>query len=140
MRLGAAVALIATAALVFAASAGAAQIEVTAEVQRSIVRSLPPAGRSGNEETSVLVVRDRSSRAIGELRLGCRWVTNWLRLCTGRLTLPLGIITVVGASRTRYVGTMEVVGGSGRYRGARGKMMFALVGSDKYVLSINYTR
>ena len=140
MSIGAAVALTMTVAAVLAANANAAQIEVTAQVQIANVRHLPPAGRSGNEETTVMVVRDRRTRAIGELRIGCRWVTAELRLCTGRLTLPLGVLSVVGASRTRYVGKMTIAGGSGRYRGARGQMLFVLVGRARYVLSINYTR
>jgi hypothetical protein len=126
------------AALVSVPSAFAAQIEVTARAQRTSVVSLPPAGRTGDAESSHLIVRDRYGQAIGDMLIDCRWVTHGLRLCVGQLSLPLGAIAVVGASRTRFLGQLAVVGGTGRYVGADGTLLFKQTGTGRYVLSINY--
>lgn len=126
------------AALVLAAGAQAAQIEVTARVQHTAVAALPPIGRAGDAESSHWVVRDRYGKAIGDMLIDCRWVTSGLRLCVGQLSLPLGAIAVLGASRTRFLGQLSVVGGTGRYVGADGTLLFKQTGTGRYVLSINY--
>jgi hypothetical protein len=52
--------------------------------------------------------------------------------------MPLGNIAVLGASRTALLGQFSVVGGTGRYVGAAGAMMFHATGRNRYVLSIDY--
>lgn len=133
----------AVAALLFsqgAAAVSAAQIEITARSQHTTVAVLPPAGRAGDAESSHWIVWDRYARPIGEMLIDCRWVTSGLRLCVGQLSLPLGAIAVLGASRTRFLGQLSVVGGTGRYVGADGTLLFKATGTGRYVLSINYER
>lgn len=125
-------------ALVASGSVLAAQIEVTARAQRTTVAVLPPHGREGDAESSHWIVRDRYGKAIGDMLIDCRWVTSGLRLCVGQLSLPLGAIAVLGASRTRFLGQLAVVGGTGRYVGADGTLLFKATGTGRYVLSINY--
>lgn len=140
MRNRAAVALIATvtAAGVIAAHANAAEIEVTAVTQHTNVAKLPPAGRGGDAVSSRWIVRDRHGATIGDMLTDCRWVTVNLRLCVGQLSLPLGAIAVIGASRTRFIGQLAVVGGTGRYVGANGALLFHEIGAGRYVLSVTY--
>lgn len=140
MTTWAAVALITGILGVFAASASAAQIEVVANTHSNTTVALPPAGRAGNAEASQWVIRDRHGRAIGDMLLDCRWITSGLRLCVGQMSLPLGVIAVLGASRTRFVGQMSVVGGTGRYVGAVGTLLFKQIGVTRYVLSVDYER
>lgn len=132
--------LIAAVLAVGATPASAARIEVTAAVQHVNRAALPPAGRAGDAESAQWIVRDRYGKAIGDMLIECRWVTAGLRLCVGQLALPLGAIAVVGASRTRFVGQLAVVGGTGRYVGANGAMLFRATGENRYVLSLNYER
>ena len=121
-----------------ASPAAADRIEVTARVLHVNIAELAPRGRAGNAESSHWVVRDRHGRAIGDLVNECRWVTSGLRLCVGQLSLPYGAIAVVGASRTRFIGQLAVVGGTGRYVGASGTMLFRAIGPGAFVLSIVY--
>ena len=65
-------------------------------------------------------------------------MTADLRLCTGQLAMPLGSLAVLGSSRTRFLGQLAVVGGSGRYVGANGTLLFNATNNSRYVLSINY--
>lgn len=118
--------------------ADAARIEVTARLQHASVRSLAPAGRSGDVYTSHWIIRDRLGDAIGDMLLDCRWITPGLRLCVGQVSMPLGAIAVLGASRTALLGQFSVVGGTGRYVGADGTLLFNATGRNRYVLSINY--
>jgi hypothetical protein len=122
------------------AVASADTIEVTARVNHVNVAFLPPVGRAGNAESSLWVVRERNGNAIGDMLTDCRWVTAGLRLCVGQLSLPLGTIAVIGASRTRFIGQLAVVGGTGRYVGAAGTLMFTATGPGRYVLSVNYRK
>lgn len=127
-------------ALVLPASAGAAQIEVTAQVVATNTAPLPPAGRAGDAISQRWIVRDRHGDVIGDMLIDCRWITAGLRLCIGQLSLPLGVIAVLGASRTRFIGQMAVVGGTGRYVGANGALTFNEIGAGRYVLSITYRK
>ena len=126
--------------LALPASANAARIEVTAQVQQLNEVPLPPRGRGGDAESALWIVRDRYGQAIGDMLIDCRCVTAGLRLCVGQLALPLGTIAVVGASRTRFLGQLAVVGGTGRYVGADGTMLFKQTGTGRYVLSVNYDK
>lgn len=123
-----------------AVPASAAQIEVTAHVVQSNEAPLPPAGRAGDALSQRWLIRDRHAAVIGDMLLDCRWITSGLRLCIGQLSLPLGVIAVLGASRTRFLGQMAVVGGTGRYVGANGVMTFNETGAKHYVLSITYRK
>lgn len=139
MRLTAAVAAVILAVLAVASTSSAAnRIEVTARVQNVNRVALAPAGRPGDAESAHWIVYDRFGNAIGDMLIDCRWVTSGLRLCVGQLALPLGAIAVVGASRTRFLGQLAVVGGTGRYVGADGTMLFREVGDRAYVLSLTY--
>ena len=131
------------AALACAATANAAEmerIEITAKVVRRTTVPLPPKGREGDAETARWLVRDRAGDVIGDMLIDCRWVTSGLRLCVGQLAMPLGAIAVVGASRTRFLGALAVVGGTGRYIGADGMLLFKATGTGRYVLSISYIK
>ena len=125
---------------VIPAHANADQIEVTARMQHTNTAVLPPRGRAGNAVSSRLIVRDRFGRAIGDLLTDCRWVTSGLRLCVGQVSLPLGSIAVIGASRTEFLGQLAVVGGTGRYVGAAGALLFNEIGAGRYVISITYQK
>jgi len=139
MRNRAAVALTATVtAGVLAAHANAAQIEVTAVAQHTNVARLPPKGRGGDATSSRWIIRDRYGANIGDFLTDCRWITLDLRLCVGQLSLPLGAIVVMGASRTPFIGQLAVVGGTGRYAGAQGTLTFNGVGAGRYVLSTQF--
>lgn len=127
-------------AIVVPAVASADNIEVTAKVSHVNVALLPPAGRGGNAESALWVVRERGGSAIGDMITDCRWVTAGLRLCVGQLSLPLGTLAVIGASRTRFLGQLAVVGGTGRYVGADGTLLFTATGTGRYVLSVTYRR
>ena len=141
MTIGAAVALVLLAAGTLAVPASAAErIEVTARVQHTNVIEFPPKGRAGDAESSHWFVRDRYARPIGEMVIDCRWVVADLRLCVGQLSLPMGAIAVIGASRTRFLGQLAVVGGTGRYVGADGTLLFKATGTGRYVISISYER
>lgn len=122
------------------AHAHADQIDVTARVQHSNVAPLPPNGRAGDATSSRLIVRDRFGRVIGDMLTDCRWVTSGLRLCVGQINLPLGVLAVLGASRTAFLGQFAVVGGTGRYLGANGALTFNSIGAGRYVLSITYDK
>lgn len=128
------------AALAFPSVAGAAQIEVVARVAHRSVAQLPPKGRGGNATAARWIVNDRTGQTIGDMLMDCRWVTSALRLCVGQLSLPLGAIAVIGASRTRFLGQLAVVGGTGHYVGADGTLLFRATGAGRYVLSLNYTQ
>lgn len=128
------------AALLVASSAAADTIEVGAHVSSTTRIAFKPAGRAGDAEAARWIVRDRFGNAIGDLLIDCRWVTNGLRLCVGQLAMPLGAIAVLGASRTEFLGQLAVVGGTGRYVGADGTMLFRQTGLRDYVLSLDYSR
>ena len=129
-----------TLALLAAGSTAAAssRIEVTARLQHTNRAALPPAGRQGDAESQHWLIRDRFGRTIGDLLVDCRWVTNGLRLCVAQASFPLGMVALVGASRTRFLGQLAVVGGAGHYAGAGGTMLFREVGAGAYVLSFDY--
>ena len=137
MKYAAAVAAL-TAFLAFASPAHAERIEVTTRVSKVNRQPLPPTGRAGDLESAQWLIRDRYGAAIGDLAIDCRWVISSLRLCVGQLALPLGSVVVAGASRTRFLGQLAIVGGTGNYVGADGTMVFRATGSGAYVLSLHY--
>lgn len=139
-RLALALALLALLAPAVAQADQADQIEVTARAVAVKTTAFPPAGRAGDADYGRWVVRDRFGRSIGDMLLDCRWVVPDLRLCVGQVTLPLGAIAVLGASRTRYLGAFSVVGGTGEYVGAAGTLTFKAVGVGRYVMSVNYRK
>lgn len=118
-----------------AASAIGASIQVTVVPTRGEVRLSPP-GRSGNIERLVWSIRDRFGRTIGVGLFNCRWVVREARLCVGEIQMPLGKIAVQGASSTRELGEYSVVGGTGRYVGAQGELVFRAIGFRKLVVSM----
>ncbi len=122
------------------AVASADTIEVTARVSHANSIALAPKGRAGDATSAQWIVRERNGNAIGDMLIDCRWVTNGLRLCVGQLGLPLGTIAVLGASRTQFLGQLAVVGGTGRYVGVGGTMLFTATGTGRYVLSVNYRK
>ena len=126
------------ACLMFVATAEAARIEVTAKITHSTAIAFPPAGRAGDAEAQQWVVRDRYGNAIGDMLIDCRWVTSGLRLCVGQMSLPRGVLAMIGASRTRFVGQLAIVGGTGHYDSAGGTMLFKATGTGRYVLSVQY--
>lgn len=132
----------AVALTVLALSAPAAgessQIEVVAHVSHRSSVAFPPKGRGGDVSTARWVIHDRYGRAVGDMLFDCRWVTADLRLCVGQMSMPLGTIAVIGASRTRFIGQLAVVGGTGKYVGASGTLLFSATGTGRYVLSVNY--
>ena len=135
--------LLVVAALACASTAAALpmeRIEITAKVVRRTVVALPPLGREGDAESARWIVRDRHGNVIGDMLIDCRWVTAGLRLCVGQLEMPLGMVAVVGASRTRFLGQLAVVGGTGRYIGADGTLLFKATGTGRYTVSINYRK
>lgn len=134
----AAVALAITAFAITPAHANADEIEVAARVQHTNTARLPPTGRAGDADSARWVIRDRHGAAIGDMLTDCRWVTSGLRLCIGQVSLPLGVLAVLGASRTPFIGQFAVVGGTGRYVGANGALTFNAIGTGRYVLSITY--
>lgn len=122
------------------AVASADTIEVTARVAHANSVALAPKGRAGDATSAQWIVRERNGNAIGDMLIDCRWVTNGLRLCVGQLSLPLGSLAVLGASRTRFLGQFAVVGGTGHYVGAGGTLLFSATGTGRYVLSVNYRK
>lgn len=132
--------LVALIALALAAPAPAAQIEVTAKQQHTNLARLPPRGRAGDATSARWIIRDRYGQDIGDMLLDCRWVTGSLRLCVGQVSLPLGTIAVIGASRTLFLGQFSVVGGTARYSGASGALWFKQTSVARYVLSIVYQK
>jgi hypothetical protein len=132
--------IVAALALAVPAAGAGATVQVTARLERSNVARLSPPGRAGDADSSRWIVRDRHARTIGDMLLDCRWVTADLRLCVGQVSLPLGVIAVLGASRTRFLGELAVVGGTGRYVGANGTLLFSATSSSRVVVSINYSQ
>lgn len=127
--------------LIASASANtSATINVVAALQQQNTARLPPPGRSGDAHSSYWVVRDRLGRPIGDMLQSCRWVTAGLRLCVGQVTMPLGTIATIGASRTSLIGQFAIVGGTGRYQGADGVLLFKAISTGRYVLSATYER
>jgi len=124
--------------LVSPASAKADTIEVTGQITHAQTTSLAPTGRGGDAYSALWLVRDRNGNAVGDMLIDCRWVTSGLRLCVGQLGMPLGTIAVIGASRTRFLGQLAVVGGTGRYVGAEGALLFNATGRGRYVISVQY--
>ncbi len=127
-------------ALAVPAVASADQIEVVAKVAHRSYLQLSPKGRGGDVTTSRWIINDRLGRNVGDMLLDCRWVTASLRLCVGQMSMPLGAIAVIGASRTRFLGQLAVVGGTGEYVGAGGTLLFAATGTGRYVLSVTYQK
>ena len=122
------------------AVASADTIEVTAKVRHANSVALAPKGRAGDATSAQWIVNERNGNAIGDMLIDCRWVTSGLRLCVGQLSLPLGTLAVLGASRTRFLGQFAVVGGTGRYVGAGGTLLFSATGTGRYVLSVTYQK
>lgn len=120
---------------VLSGPAGAATIQATVVPTRHASSRFPP-GRVGDTERIVWSIHDRHGRSIGTGYLSCRWIVEQARLCTGDLVLPLGKISVSGSSPTRELGVYSVVGGTGRYVGARGELVFRAIGFRKLVISI----
>ena len=123
------------AAFSLAGTAQAATIQVTAVPTRHTAPRAP-LGRAGDVERLAWSVRDRYGRTIGQGLFSCRWVLEQARLCNGDIILPLGKISVLGSSPTRELGVFSVVGGTGRYVGARGELVFRAIGFRKLVVSM----
>lgn len=146
MKLTAAVAVALLAAVMFATAsspaagtaASSSRIEVTARLMHANTAQLAPPGRAGDAVSQHWVIRDRYGADIGDLLIDCRWVTSGLRLCVAQASFPLGAIALLGASRTGFLGQLAVVGGTGRYAGAKGTMLFSAIGTGAYVLSFDY--
>ena len=142
MKAAAAVAAVILAAVTLSpsspAAAASSRIEVTGRLVHTNVATLPPVGRAGDAVSQRWLVRDRYGATIGDMLVDCRWVTAGLRLCVGQVAMPLGAIALMGASRTRFLGQLAVVGGTGYYAGAGGTMLFRETGAGAYVLSFNY--
>jgi len=130
--------IVLVAVLLAPAAAAADTIEVAAHLQNQNVAGLPPKGRSGNAYSAVWIVRDRHARTIGDVLLDCRWVNASLRLCVGQLSMPLGTLALIGASRTSLIGQLAVVGGTGVYAGASGTVLFDAIGLRRYIVTANY--
>jgi len=140
MTIRAAVALLlASLFLASPASARADTIQVTGQLRHGTLTPLSPPGRGGDAYSALWLVRDRNGRTIGDMLFDCRWVTSGLRLCVGQLSMPLGTLAVIGASRTRFLGQLAVVGGTGRYVAAHGTLLFNATGRGHYVISVQYT-
>lgn len=114
-------------------------IQVTAASLSITTRPAMPVGRKGDATEQVWSLRSRYGHEVGRWLLSCRWVSNASRLCTTVVRMPLGQITVTGASPTPYVGTYAVVGGTGAYDGADGMADFTSIGRGKLILSIQLT-
>ena len=127
--------LVAAMALLMADPSAGATIQVTVVPTRHLAPRLP-AGRAGDLERLTWSVRDRHGRTIGVGLLSCRWVVEQARLCSGDIVLPMGKISVIGSSPTRELGVWSVVGGTGRYVGARGQLVFRAIGFRKLVVSM----
>lgn len=121
--------------LVLCGAAQAATIQVTVVPHRHLSPQ-PPVGRAGDTERLVWSVRSRYGRTIGVGFLSCRWVLEQARLCSGDIVMPLGKISVLGSSPTRELGVFSVVGGTGRYVGANGELVFRAIGFRKLVVSM----
>lgn len=114
-------------------------IQVTAASLSITTRPAMPTGRKGDATEQVWSLRSRYGHEVGRWLLSCRWVSNVSRLCTTVVRMPLGQITVTGASPTPYIGTYAVVGGTGAYDGADGVADFTTIGRGKLILSIQLT-
>lgn len=125
-------------ALIASASASAATIQVGARLHHANHFAAPPVGRAGDADSSSWILRDRHGRTVGDMLLNCRWITGTVRLCIGQVGLPDGALVMLGASPTRFLGQMAVVGGTGRYIGAAGALTFNAIGSSRYVLLITF--
>ena len=127
--------LVAVCALLVVSPAAAATIQVTVVPTRHTAPRTP-VGRTGDVERLVWSVRDRYGHTIGVGLFTCRWVLKQARLCSGDVVMPLGKISVLGSSPTRELGVWSVVGGTGRYVGARGELVFRAIGFRKLVVSM----
>jgi hypothetical protein len=114
-------------------------IQVTAANVSVTTRPAMPEGRKGDATEQVWSLRSRYGHEVGFWLMSCRWVSNVSRLCTTVVRMPLGQITVTGASPTPYIGTYAVVGGTGVYDGADGAADFTAIGRGKLILSITLT-
>ena len=117
-------------------AASLARIEVTAVPSRYVVPH-HPRGRVGDFERLHWAIHDRFGRSIGTGLFSCWWVVYQGRLCSGEVQLPLGKVTMIGSSPTRDVGVFSVVGGTGRYVGARGEVTFKAIGVRKLVVALS---
>lgn len=114
-------------------------IQLTAASVSITTRRAGPEGRRGDATEQVWSLRSRFGHEVGRWLLTCRWVSDVSRLCTTVVRMPLGQITVTGASSTPFVGTYAVVGGTGVYDGADGVADFTAIGRHKLILSIQLT-
>lgn len=115
------------------------EIQVTASTVSRTTRRAGPEGRKGNATEQVWLLHDRFGHPIGRWLLSCRWVSDQARLCTTVVRMPLGQITMTGASATPFIGSYAVVGGTGVYDGADGVGDFTAIGRRKLILSIQLT-
>lgn len=112
------------------------QINVTATLVQAHGVELGRPGRVSDAINQAWRINDRLGRRIGRMVQQCRWVTRRSRLCGGELALPLGKITFIGSSKSRFEGEYAVTGGTGAYRSAGGVMLFTAIGLRKTVLLI----
>lgn len=114
-------------------------INVTATLTKGTARQVDPPGRRSNASEQAWRITDRHGVRLGRLLLQCRWITDRSRLCYGEMAMPLGKITVAGASPTQFDGEYAVTGGTGAYQGGGGTMLFTSIGFRKNVLLVTIT-
>lgn len=115
------------------------RINVTATLVHIASRAVGARGRQSNASEQSWRITDRYGHHIGHWYMQCRWIVPRARLCYGEIQLPLGKLTVSGSSDTAFEGEFVVTGGTRRYRGAGGNMLFTAIGLRKSVLLITVT-
>lgn len=121
------------------ASTRTGRINVTATLTHASSREAGPAGRQSNASEQAWRITDQYGHRIGRMLLQCRWIVARARFCAGEIAMPLGKITVAGASPTAFEGEFAVTGGTGVYRGGGGVMLFTAIGLRKQVLLVTIT-
>ena len=121
------------------ASSSAGQINVTATLTHTSGAKLGPFGRAGDTQRQRWRLSDRFGRSIGRMYFSCTWVVSQARLCTVEIQMPQGKITAAGSSPTVFEGEYAVTGGTGRYRGGGGVMLYQAIGLRKSVLRVEVT-
>lgn len=116
------------------------EITVHANVVKTNRDPRPPRGLAGDGMSQRLLIHSRKGKVIGDLILDCRWVTSSLRLCVGQLSMPLGVIGVMGASRTSFIAQMLIAGGTGLYARANGTLLFTATNTGGFELTLTYMK
>ena len=124
------------AGIAFSAPQATGRINVTATLAEAHGHADGVRGRQSDASYQSWRITDRSGTRIGRMLMRCRWVTARARMCDGELAMPLGKLTFLGASPTRFEGEYAVTGGTGAYRSAGGVMLWTAIGLRKSVLLI----